>query len=488
MSFNREDLGVLLMHLVRSPEVIQVALGAGLKPDDFDPSTEQVHALLWNISMAHWNSYSKVIAKQFVFPEMVRLIKDTELDEQSFKDTCQATIEDIWSIEDRELLPALANKLVDEFIFERKVSMKFMDKLEKQGHLDPKLWDAFNEERAKFRVGTGSMITPFADNTEPMLGQASREPTGVMFLDHMLGGGVRRGELYGFLAPSSGGKTTFSTQLLYEYCRRGHRAALLSYEEGVGPEYLSKLYSTSTGISLNRLEKISNVNEFTPEERVKYDRVKAELKDHLHIKDMSGSDGSGSGSGGVDEIDAMLTKQESMGQTLDAVIVDWFWPMLSRKFQLEESKRIQDERKYVQLVTDKLKQLALRHHCWIWVNQQVSPAKAQSKKVEWYDCAEAKSFAWYMNGCFTLTGLSKENVGTFRYSKARSSAKSEMIVRLKGEFARFEWVNDEVEYDERRKEYVMRADKNKVMDDPQTMALVKQQQSNLGIGEPEVNV
>lgn len=487
MSFTREDLDVLLIHLVRSPETIQVALGANLSPEDFDPSTEQVHALLWSVSKSHWSTYSKTIAKPFVFPEIVKLIKDTEMDESSFRDSCQATIADVWSIEEKDLLPALANKLIDEFIFSRKVSSEFLNAIERTGHLDQKLWDAYQEKRSKFRVGTGNVIMPFAQDAVPMLGQTPRDPTGVMFLDHMMGGGVRCGELYGFLAPSSGGKTTFSTQLLYEFCRRNHRAVLLSYEEKVTPEYLAKLYATAVGVSLNRLEKITSINDFTDDERKRYDRVASEVRDNLAILDMSGSDGTGSGSGGVDEIDAMLTKYESMGKKFEAVIIDWFWPMLSRRFQLEENKRITDERKYVQLLTDKLKQMALRHNCWIWVNQQLSPAKSAAKKVEWYDSAEAKSFAWYMNGCFVLTGLSKDGIGTFRYSKARSGAKTEVIIRLRGEFARFEWVNDEVEYDERRKEYVVKKDRNKVMEDPHQLSMLKADASNLGL-DAEVSV
>jgi len=256
----------------------------------------------------------------------------------------------------------------------------------------------------------------------------------------------------------------------------------------VAAEYLSKLYSTSTGISLNRLAQVKSLDEFTPDERKRYDRVSTELSGNLHIQDLSGADGSGAGNGGVDEIGWTLTRMNNSGRHVEAVIVDWFWPMLSRKFQLDDNRKNSDERKYVQLMTDKLKQLALKHKCWIWVNQQLAPAKAGAKKVEWYDSAEAKNFAWYMNMCFTLTGLSDtENMGTFRASKARGSAKKSVVVKLRGEYARFEWVTDDLEYDARRKQYVLKGAKDQVMEDPQYAATVKQRESELGL-TPEVSV
>lgn len=64
---------------------------------------------------------------------------------------------------------------------------------------------------------------------------ASRVPTGLRRLDHAIGGGVRPGEVFVFLAPPKGAKTAAQVNVTLNASRRHYGAAMFSFEMGARP-------------------------------------------------------------------------------------------------------------------------------------------------------------------------------------------------------------------------------------------------------------
>jgi len=193
------------------------------------------------------------------------------------------------------------------------------------------------------------------------------------------------------------------------------------------------------------------------EDRKAYDRARKEIGSRLHIVDMHKS------SGGVEEIASKLSEYRNRGVQPAGIIIDWFWPMCERSYSSRGGKagNENDLRVFAQHMIDRLKQIGADNNCWIWINHQTAPAKSGSKRPEWYDAAEFRSFAWYLDGCLTLTDYSEDNLATLRYSKARNAAKGYLLVKLLGEYSRLE-LTDDYEVDERRGTYVEKNKGNRV--------------------------
>lgn len=73
-------------------------------------------------------------------------------------------------------------------------------------------------------------------------------PTGITFLDYLLGGGIVWGEHGGCLGPPSGGKTLLANMLLCNMAIQGHNVLLLQFEQSIkyNSDIVSRIYSYLT--------------------------------------------------------------------------------------------------------------------------------------------------------------------------------------------------------------------------------------------------
>ncbi len=368
----------------------------------------------------------------------------------------------------KDILSEHALGLLQDFLQERQVRTPLIEAVEsKNTNNMTRLLDDLNTRHRNTQITLAEPLQPFKKGSE-FFGVPKRVPMGIIFLDTMLGGGTRRGESYGFLAPSGGGKTTLLNQIGTEVARRGHPFVIFHYEQQLHGkandprnEFWVGPYAYALGLTKERIEKVNSLSDFSADERAVYETVSKELGDYLYFFDFSGSMNS-AGGGGTEEIDAYLTDFKSRGIQISGFGVDWFWLLMQRSMSLKANERENAERRYAQSLVKKLKELADKHGCWVWINHQLAAAKGTNcrQSVKWTDAAEFKSFAWTLDCCFGLSGLDENGVALLEMSKGRNLQVSSTSVRLDGASARFHPQDEAHVWDRRVKKYVPKGKKN----------------------------
>jgi len=457
---SENDVELLMCHLLRSQEVIQAALPV-LKIDAFTPIVERKEQLLWAISSHYYVQYHAPIPEQVLVSEIQkRTAGSTLFDNATVAEIYERVYKyfNIW----RDM-PPCAQYIID--VLNAYLYFKHVyDELElhfKTGTSNPEMINSILERSKLVEVAAPLVVEPFAIDQSDNLELTPRFPTGVFFLDLMLDGGVRPGEAYGFIAPSGGGKTTFSNQLAIEYASRGNHVFVFTYEQPVNNDYLYPVRVCASRIPRDRMKSVKTVNDFTEAEKLKFYKAKELINRYLHFVDFSGcGDNPGAGAGGITEVERVIERYVRSGTKPGAVIVDWFWPMVLRASpDLEEGAR----RAFAKNQILQFKQMMGKLKCWGWINQQLTSADAGRKKTpEWNAAAELKSFAEYLDFCFTL-GMLVEGRGVIKSSKARGAAVSSQPVILDGQLARFE--SSDMVQDPTTKRWVKKEDLNAIPTD-----------------------
>lgn len=443
-----------------------------LRTDDFDDSSELALKVIWHAASEIYKNFHIMPSKPILYAEIDKLRPNIPalLDDTLWTNvlwTVHNCIDPEGYIKDRDLVPAYAIDTLRALLNERQVLAPL-----KQSFMEGSISVAEIERRMQQapKVGGSTMFTPFARESKiDVFGAAPREPTGVTFLDLMLSGGTRAGEVYGFIAPSGGGKTTFSNQIAVAVARQKQHAFVFSYEEAITPEYLVPVVANMANIDRTIIEKIKRAEDLDPDNRKKYEQAQDEIGPYLHFIDMSGKLGSNDGYGGAAQVESTLRDAADSGLTPRLFVIDWFWIMLKRFMATSKDVGRRDDRQIAQEQLDLVKQLTGRiGTCWGWVNQQMAPAEAgkanmQKRKHEQQAAAEFKSFSWFLNGCLTLTTLDENsNVGTLNYSKARSVRRGYQTIKLEGKFGRFAAEDPNLVWDVNRGTMVKPEDINKV--------------------------
>lgn len=432
---SEQDIELLMCHLIRSPEVIQAALPV-LKIEAFTPIVERVEQLLWAISSQYYTQYRAPIPEPVLISEVQKRTTGLSLfDDDTVRDIYTRVYKyfNTW----RDLAPCAPYVIdvLNAYLYFKHV----YDQLElhfKAGTGNPEMINTILERSKAVEVTAPLVVEPFAIDAPDNLEMTPRFPTGVFFLDQLLDGGARPGEAYGFIAPSGGGKTTLSNQLAIEYASRGNQVFVFTYEQPITVDYLYPVRVCASKIPRDRMKAVKSVADFTEGEKLKFFKAKEVINRYLHFVDFSGcGDNPGAGAGGITEVERVVERYLRSGIQPGAIILDWFWPMVLRASpDLDEGAR----RAFAKNQILQFKQLMGKMKCWGWINQQLTSADAGRKKTpEWNAAAELKSFAEYLDFCFTL-GMLVGGDGKIKSSKARGAAVSEQTVRLNGQLACFE--------------------------------------------------
>lgn len=462
----KEELDLLLCHLIQSEDVFRVAYDK-LDMAHFDTEAEIGYKLIWARMKIFFKEHNTIPPEAYLRAEVTKAIAgDNTLNHPHIIKATQELLDLAYCFKDP--IPQYAMDVLSSFLFQRVVAPKIKS-LHDQGTFGEDAWDNIVAEKKSLSLERSADVTPFASGADMLLGVMPRDPTGVGFVDEMLGGGTRPGELFGFLAPSSGGKTTLSNQIAIEYARKKKHMLVFSYESPVDAEYLIPVYACATKIKRARWESIpvgtAVETIFTPQEMQELNIARESISKYLHFIDHSGLGNSRSGFNGVQEIDNKLTEYEKRtGCKVDAFVVDWFWPMVTRAYHNVKMGygKSMDMRVYAQGCVDELRVVAQRHKAWCWINHQLKPDEAKKNRdMEFEDAAELKSFAWYLNGCLCMGRMDDEKVGSIKYSKARSVDNSVVHVQLEGEIARFGPVKNKV-FDPRQGKHVDAAEINAI--------------------------
>ncbi len=464
-SLTRKALDTLLLHMVRSPAVFAQA-STRILPECFDDGVEIGHKLIWRATLEFHKDFKVLPSREYLATKISQYVEGVPmLSDPNIYNAVQWQVANLFTdMADKDILPEAALKLLDTFNFERNARSKIVNLLS-TGAASPELLNA--ELRRHRTITNVKVVEPFADDADVSTTIIPRVLTGVNFIDTATNGGIRPGELIGFLAPSGGGKTTLSNQLAIATALNKRHVFVFTYEEPPTPEYLIPVRACAARIDRNIIERAGNINNLPPAELERYNKIRPEINRYLHFVDMSGAMSTGQGFGGPTEIAAILRQYADEGIKADAFIVDWFWPMMMRWMAQAPSvagRKNVEMRNIGQETVDMLHQVAGEFNCWGWVNQQLAPADAQKKgKHEHQAAAEFKSFSWYLNGCFTLNMLDEtKSTGTLNYSKARTAKRGSQEIKLLGEFATFELQSEDMTYDPLQKKSIKKVEYNKV--------------------------
>lgn len=459
-------MDLLLAHLLHDPRVLLQAKNR-LVDTDFDDD-ELSYRLIWRAARDYHDTHKEMIPCAQLYADLEKIMRDMpECSDPQTQQTIYNKAYQCFSTTDIEPVHALG--ILQDFLQERHVRTRLLEAAESKSRNMDQVLDDLNTRNRNTRITMAEPIQPFKKGSA-FFGVPPRSPTGTMFIDHLLGGGTRQGEAYGFLAPTGGGKTTLVNQLGTEVARRKNVFVIFHYEQRLKGteadprnEFWMGPYAYALDMHKDRVEEIHTPADFTPEEMKRYTAITEEVGEYLYFYDFSGSKDT-AGDGGVEEIDAYLTDLKNRGVKVSGFAIDWFWLMMMRAMKLAESQRESAERKYAQNMLIQIKKLADKHGCWCWINHQLQAAKGSDSRqpVKWNEAAELRSFAWVLDCCFGLNGFDPKGVARLEISKGRNQRLTGVNVRLEGEKARFHGLIGDYTWDGRQKSYVLKGQENVV--------------------------
>jgi hypothetical protein len=304
----------------------------------------------------------------------------------------------------------------------------------------------------------GEIITPFTQ-LDKMLIATHAWPTGVDFFDDLTEGGIRIQKLCGLLAPTGGGKTTISTQLMVSWVKQGpnHRGLLVSYEQPIAGDVTERMVTLVSDKS-RAIFRDKDYNEWPPELQELVDKRSALFKDRIACLDYSGNNKQGRD--GIGNIKRVLNKAGLLKRLDDPtfdpkteppvfILIDWLMPMVQRYMNKHTDGMAAvggDLRAIGSDMMDEIKTFKNTYNVMVLITHQLASAVAESsptRAANHTESAEWKGFANLLDDCYVVGSRGKNDICIMRSSKARASGRNEVILRLAGKNARFEDLSTE---------------------------------------------
>lgn len=444
------DYDLVVVHMIRRPEILDQAMAAGLNEEDLKGPFAQ-YGIVYGCIVDHFRKHGKAIPRLVLEREIDIRLRQLSMVTDHMENSLQKLLLLAYSVNEEDLAPdyiinsGLLQRLIDEVKLKPKVQALSQAATEDvAGHLrdSQKTFEATRVSSAKaadlFSVEGRRKHT---DDAAPIL-------TGVKFIDAVTHGGLRPNSLFGLLAESSGGKTMIGGQLLCEQAVANPPRLSVGfyYEQSIGGDIAERYYSYLT--EMPRADaKGKHYDEWPEKYKQKLDKMEPHLRKYLHIVDMSGAD-HGQGNGGPDEIEAYLSRMVRMGQHPDFVIIDWLLPMVVKYFNLPKDVKLADQREKINHVVTRLKEICERLNLTVGVLHQIAPGaiadKTPAYQPDWTVAAECKSFGFLMDYVFTFgRKCEKTQCMWFNSPKARGAPKEHRIVKMDAEYNRIEDVHSQ---------------------------------------------
>jgi len=444
----------MLTYAIRCPKVARSAM-LQLKATHFDESTQLDFFMVWFVAQQLWSKTGAVPHPQHIQDLTINLMIGEGYTDIGLHHAAAALITEIYAFVEDPWNETYGTELLSAFFND--VYKRDMLRLVGQAESRDDALQTAMQAHQNLAVDENPPTDPFDMGDKPTL--SVRNPTGSPYFDLILGGGTIPSECYGILGPSGGGKTLMALDVGCSMAELGQRVEYFTYEQPP-KEVRPRLFSRGASLSINDL-KNREWDELPEGTREKIESSSARLKGNFIMHDRSSS--------GDSVIDVVNVVRESIseGRKPDLVVIDWLWPLVLRiaARQAAEGRRNVNERTVLQKTADDLKGIAAKYDICILILHQLSTEMAKrraSKKPQWFNSAEAGSFAWLMHYCIAIGTQDEQGFCWLVGSKARSNAKTSFVVQCLGEYNRFKMPTNSMVFDDKRKEFVDSEDLNRM--------------------------
>ena len=434
----------MLTYAIRCPEVARTAIDR-LSPLDFDESTQLDFMVVWHVAQMYWSEYSRIPPHHYLRDMSVAVLIQRGYQEPVYHEGVRKMVDSIYALQEQPWNVDYGRKLLHAFFND--VFMKEIKQLAEQPADRTDVVDEVSRRHRRLTVGEIEVVDPFDIKKEkPKF--PKRHPTGVSFVDLLLGGGTLPAETIGVLGPSGGGKTLLSLQLSCSLAERQQYVEYFTYEQPAKDLQLRVLSCAAKVRSNLLVGKEWDEIDSTARERV--ETAAERCRDYLHLLDRSSEGHS------ITEIASHIDRCEGVGKKPSLVVIDWIWPLIVRMTSRSERRNV-EERKLLMSAMEQIKSLAAATGvCFLIVHQLSTEVvkKSPGRKPQWFNSAEAGAFAWFLPYCFAIGTADPNGYCWMVGSKARNAGKKEVLVQLDGEHNRFKATDKAMRFDVAKREFI----------------------------------
>lgn len=427
----------VMIHTFLDPEVQRYCLDK-LRPEFFIGPGEQPFQLLWRTVLDYYREY-----QQFPKTADVQVLITSRLGQAHYyPEGILNPINRILDIVDEEngenLNRAYALDLA-KLIVARYFKETLKENLIRSNGDDAAFSRLIEEHYQRFKSHTNYAaldVNPYVPrDLSELLDRGSSVPYNIPFIDAVMGGGCRTGEVYCLLGPTGGGKSLLALQLVTDQSYYFHINNLadinvfFTYELTRSETYI-RAYAQLMDVPPQKIEAVAQQKlSFTEEEGRRYDLANHILQDHLWIVDFSMPDPKAgiTRAGSLhDVVNYLQTLQERFRRPIRSVVLDWAGIIVEREITLKNQDisrlRSSELTSFVQRVKD---MIAGPFSCSVWVVHQLSgdmTNKPPHMPMHHSNAQWCKSFANNATYAMCLGNIDpNHNVMTFNCSKARRS-------------------------------------------------------------------
>lgn len=396
---------------MRDAYTIRSALRSNIKPDNFYP--DAILSFFWKISSEFFQKYKRPITIEALCIEIEKKLQDASYQNGNavFIDKVLELVDFIYSYhKNGELVQGYGIELLQRYFSE-----KFQSTLPSLVETEPSAaLDVLNKIFRKASIQNFKEVNIFSDEGLDLLVSPEYFPSGVDFVDRLLGGGFKRECLYLLLGGSGCYKTTLALQIgiLFAYTNPSNKTLFLTYEQGLQGEITRKAYAS---LCENRPENMTK--EAIKKGLVSNAERLNEIKDRFIAIDCTEP--------GVPATKELI--EEAAQNNFDLVVLDWLGAFVDRCDGLYEKS---EEAKYRHMM-GYLLDVARSTKTAILVLHQIAPGLlgAPNRKPTWQDAQGCKGLAFYCNTVFSLgTVDERSRCQWFVASKSRDRFPSNEII------------------------------------------------------------
>lgn len=261
-------------------------------------------------------------------------------------------------------------------------------------------------------------------------------PTGIRWIDQLSNGGHVAGSLIGMLMPTGGGKTLTGTDLVVAQAKRGIHSLLFLYEQPITNDVSERLFCRMFDDRSIDFFRNNRPRTWCKEDKERARELAKSIGPYVHVVDFTTK--GGRGRNGVQDVDETIQSLEDSGVELGYVVIDWFWPMVTRYCALRGvSGESSGVRIVAQNMIDEVSMVAKKRKHRIILLHQINTdnARANPKHIPVAtDSMEIKSFPFMMDLCYVVGNRDKEtNVMWLTTDKNRRGAPQNILGHMDGE-------------------------------------------------------